>query len=408
MEILTSILPIPVLAEIPDYGVDNALQILQNYSFISNKLGESFQTLWDNIIFDTTSSYWQAVVAGALDFSLLGLIFYAWNGFKIDNDKRQKIVIDGAVMVLILAILLGGNGLLTSKILAVTRSFDVSLSRTLATTQVLDLTIADALKNISLSQTSQDQVNRLLAECQVLQGDEAIECLEKQIPEVEKIVTLAEAQDPLLNNPAAKYAKGMLGYIKGIVTNSAQGDALKVAARLSNNLFFGNPVIMGIVKLVFGGIQLAFNFALEVASILHALLLPLVIGIIFTPIGPKYVETWVQGYIQLVLIKFLYIALIGLTAEAIVLSEAQFATGMAFLIFSSVLGPMVAFYMAQGGGAQLAKFAAARTISALSNTVQAGASLATAGAGGMGSMLGKSLAGKGLARRSTRPRTSTR
>ena len=186
MEILTSIIPIPVLAEIPDYGVDNALQILQNYSLISNKLGESFQTLWDNIIFDTTSSYWLAVVAGALDFSLLGLIFYAWNGFKIDNDKRQKIVIDGAVMVLILALLLGGNGLLTSKVLAVTRSFDVNLSRTLATTQVLDLTIADALKNISLSQTSQDQVNRLLAECQVLQGDEAIDCLEKQIPEVNK------------------------------------------------------------------------------------------------------------------------------------------------------------------------------------------------------------------------------
>ena len=406
MELLSlSLTHVQYLAELPDYGVDNALQILQNYSLISNKLGESFQTLWDNVIFDTTSSYWLAVVAGALDFSLLGLIFYAWNGFKADNDKRPKIIIDGAIMVLILALLLGGNGLLTSKVLAVTRSFDVNLSRTLATTQVLDLTIADALKNISLSQTSQDQVNRLLAECQVLQGDEAIDCLEKQIPEVEKIVALAEAQDPLLNNPAAKYAKGMLGYIKGVVTNSAQGDALKVAARLSNNLFFGNPVIMGIVKLVFGGIQLAFNFALEVASILHALLLPLVIGIIFTPIGPKYVETWVQGYIQLVLIKFLYIALIGLTAEAIVLSEAQFATGMAFLIFSSVLGPMVAFYMAQGGGAQLAKFAAARTISTLSNTVQAGASIATAGAGGMGSMLGKSLAGKGLARRSTRPRT---
>ena len=76
---------------------------------------------------------------------------------------------------------------------------------------------------------------------------------------------------------------------------------------------------------------------------------------------------------------------------------------MAFLIFSSVLGPMVAFYMAQGGGANLAHFAAAKTISVLSNTVQAGTSLATAGAGGMGSLLGKSLAGKGLARRSTRP-----
>ena len=29
-----------LLGELPDYGVDDALQILQNHSFISNKIGE--------------------------------------------------------------------------------------------------------------------------------------------------------------------------------------------------------------------------------------------------------------------------------------------------------------------------------------------------------------------------------
>ncbi len=46
MELLTlSINQVPILGEIPDYGVDDALQILQNNSFISNKLAESFQTV---------------------------------------------------------------------------------------------------------------------------------------------------------------------------------------------------------------------------------------------------------------------------------------------------------------------------------------------------------------------------
>lgn len=405
MELLSlSLTHIPLLAEIPDYGVDDALQILQNNSFISNKLGESFQSLWDSVIFDTNSSYWRAVVAGALDFALLGLILYAWQGMKSENDNRQKIITEGIAMTMILVILLGGNGAMASSILGITRSLDVGLTRTLAKTQVLDLSIASALKNISLSNTAQDRVNKLLDECNGIQGQEGIECLEKQVAEIEEIVRWAEENDPIANNPAAKYAKGILEYIKELANNTANGDGFKVAAGLSNTLFFGNPIIMGIVKLIFGGVQMAFSFGLEVASILHALLLPLVIGIIFTPIGAKYVETWVQGYVQLVSVKFLYIALIGLVAEAIVISDAQFFTGIPFLILSSVLGPMIAFLMAKGGGAHIAKVVASSTTSTLSNIVQTGATVATGGASGAGSMLGKSMfkaGSKGLARRTT-------
>jgi hypothetical protein len=90
-------------------------------------------------------------------------ILYAWDGFKAENDNRQKLIIDGIVMVMILGIFLGGNGRITSNLLAVTHAFDQSLSRTLAKTQILDLTIADALKNISLSNQAQDQVNKLLS-----------------------------------------------------------------------------------------------------------------------------------------------------------------------------------------------------------------------------------------------------
>lgn len=404
MELLETLTNITTFAEIPDYGANHALDILQNYSYISNKLGESFQTLWDGIIFDTESSYWRAVISGALDFALLGIFLFAWNGFKSENDHRQKLIVEGLAMITILGILLGGNGFFTSQILAVTHSFDVNLNRTLAKTQVLDLSIADALKDIALSQASQDKVNKLLAECQVLQANESLACLEKQIPEIEEIVKQAELQDPIANSPAGKYARGVLDYLKDLASNAASGNGLKAASLAVNNVFFGNPFIMGAIKLVFGGIQLAFNFALETASILHALLLPLVISTIFTPLGPKYTETWIQGYVQIVSIKFLYIALIGLTAQAIVVSEAQFATGIAFLIFSSVMGPMVAFLMAKGGGANLAKFVASSTTSALSNTVQGATTLATGGAGGIGSLVGKGLfkaGSKGLARRTT-------
>lgn len=404
MELLETFTNITTFAEIPDYGANHALDILQNYSYISNKLGESFQTLWDGIIFDTESSYWRAVISGALDFALLGIFLFAWNGFKSENDHRQKLIVEGFAMITILGILLGGNGFFTSQILAVTHSFDVNLNRTLAKTQVLDLSIADALKDIALSQASQDKVNKLLAECQVLQANESLACLEKQIPEIEEIVKQAELQDPIANSPAGKYARGVLDYLKDLASNAASGNGLKAASLAVNNVFFGNPFIMGAIKLVFGGIQLAFNFALETASILHALLLPLVISTIFTPLGPKYTETWIQGYVQIVSIKFLYIALIGLTAQAIVVSEAQFATGIAFLIFSSVMGPMVAFLMAKGGGANLAKFVASSTTSALSNTVQGATTLATGGAGGIGSLVGKGLfkaGSKGLARRTT-------
>ncbi|MEN9565123.1 MAG: hypothetical protein RLZZ69_319 [Cyanobacteriota bacterium] len=77
MELLEALTNITTFAEIPDYGVNHALDILQNYSYISNKLGESFQTLWDGIIFNIESSYWRAVISGALDFALLGIFLFA-------------------------------------------------------------------------------------------------------------------------------------------------------------------------------------------------------------------------------------------------------------------------------------------------------------------------------------------
>ncbi len=400
-----SFAPLPILANIPDYAAGDALDILKNSSTIANQLGESFQTLWEGIIFNTDSSFWVAVVGGALDFALIGLVIYAWNGFKTDNDNRQKVMTEGLVMVIILSLLLGGNGALTSKILAVTHGFDVSLNRALAKTQVLDLTIAEALENISLSNASQDKVDKLIGECQDLQGDEKIECLNKQIVEIEEIVKWAEANDPIINSPAARYAKGALSSIETAVGLVADGKPFKALATSTNSMLFNSLGIMGIIKLIFAGVQLAFNFALEVASILHALLLPLVIGVIFTPIGSKYTETWIQGYVQIVSIKFLYTALIGLTAEAIVRSQTQFATGMPFLIFSSVLGPAVAYLMAKGGGANLAQKAASATQGAMSSAVKGGASLATGGAGKLGMMLGKNLMGSaksGLARRATK------
>ena len=180
--------PLTVLAEIPDYKAGEALEILKNSSTIAAELGESFQTLWDGIIFNTDSSFWIAVVSGALDFALIGLVIFAWNSFKTDNDNRQKIMLEGLIMVTILSILLGGNGAFTSNILAVTHGFDVRLNRALAKTQVLDLTIAQSLENISLSNASKDKVDALIDECTALQGDEKIKCLEKQIVEIEKMV----------------------------------------------------------------------------------------------------------------------------------------------------------------------------------------------------------------------------
>lgn len=397
---------LPIVAIIPNFdSTDDALQILENSSFISNSLGKSFQTLWDGIIFNTTSSFWRAVIVGALDFALLGMILYAWNGFKADNDKQQKLIIEGITMIFILALLLGGNGVLTSNILAITHAFDVNLNRNLAELQVIDLSIANSLKNISLSNTAKDRVDKLLSECDEQSGAAGIECLQKQQAEIEKIVDWAVANDPIANSPAARYGREVLDFIRSQTTDLVEGRPLSAVTRAVNSVVAGNQVMMGVIKLVFGAIQLAFNFALEIASLLHALLLPLVIGVVFTPVGAKYVETWIQGYVQIVSIKFLYTVLIGLAAEAIVLSEAQFATGIPFLVFSSVMGPVVAFLMAKGGGADLAKFISSSTTSALSNAVQGGAALATGGASGLGGLVGKSaftVGSKGLARRTTR------
>ncbi|MEL6439156.1 MAG: hypothetical protein AAFQ80_07900 [Cyanobacteria bacterium J06621_8] len=392
-----------LLAEIPDYAVGDALDILQNYSFVSNALAESFLTVWEGVVFNTDSAFWKATIAGGLDLALLAMLVYAWDGFKLDQSKREPYIINGVVMVLILAVLLGGNGFLVSNILKITYFFDHNLIQTLANTQLLDLSIADSLKNISLTNDARDLVDSLLDECNSLSGQESLDCLQTQAAEIEKIATAAEQNDPILNNPAAKYAKDILAFLSDIATNAANGDALGLIAQTSNRIVTSNPIMMAVLKFIFGGIQLAFNFGLEVASILHALALPLVIAVIFSPVGAKYTQVWIKGKIQLLLVKFFYLGVVGLTAEAIVRSGSQLATGVGFLIFSSVVGPALAFYMARGGGSNLAEFVSNKVSSAMSYAVQQGAVMASGGAGKLGFATGKLFTSPGgLVKRTTR------
>jgi hypothetical protein len=373
-----------------DSFTDDAFSILKTAQGVNAELAKSWSVLWDELIFNINSSWWRGLIISAFNIALIGVLMFAFNEFKHAGEEgRQKILIQSVCLALIMGLILGGNGVILFNILRITKGFETKLVSGLAEVQIHDVKLKDALQNVSLSNSAKEKVDAALASCDNSVGDAYAACIKSKEAEIQAIVEEAE-KNILTNNVAAKYARGVLDYIKDLGSDVASGDVLSAVGKISNTIV-GNTPIFWILQIFLAAVQVAFSMALEIASLLHASALPFVIAFLFTPWATKFMESWISGWIQIVAIKFFYTSIIGIAAYALIYSEGQFTTALPFLFLVSIAGPTLALMLAKGGGAQLAGSLSNTTVGMATGAIKTAASAGAAYATGGGSMLGKNL-----------------
>ena len=272
---------------------DDAFEILNMAINTFEGVNAAWANLWDNLVFNTSSSWWVGILLIASNIAIFGILYVAISLFTAKPDERVELVVKTINLSLIAAICLAGNGYFISNCLNVAKGFEAFAVKTLAETQIIDLSINQALQNVVLTNVGQERIQTYLDECRSRVGDELVTCMQDIQPKIEAIVADAEANLPA-NSWLAKTGRDIADFV-GEVAQEASVDP-RGALVLGVNALGGNQVVMAILKLFLAAVQTAFAMALEAASILHSMLLPIVVAILFTPFGVQFLKQWLQQF----------------------------------------------------------------------------------------------------------------
>ena len=380
------------LGFIPNWEFNSdALSILQSTTEIFEDLAETYNILWEELIFNE-SSWWIAILLTSGVVALLAVISVIYEAFQQqtieDNTWKIKLI----AMALLFSLAFGNNGLLMRQTLQVGRGFEVFAITRMGQIQLVDLTISEALDNVGASSAVATTISRLQNECQDAQGDEKAQCYTDLVPRVEEIVEEARANLPP-GSGAIRYAQDWLDFAQTVAERVTTGNISDAAVLVAQSAILNEPVML-IFRAALAFLQSALAMGLEVAALIHAALLPYVVAFIFTNIGEDLLKKWVLGWLGIFLIKFCYLIAIGIGAYAVTFAQAEITAGTTLLIYMAIVAPTLAYSASRLGGAQVAQVAATRTTAAANTTVNALTSVTSAAVTGGSSAAAQNLIGQ--------------
>ena len=92
----------------------------------------------------------------------------------------------------------------------------------------------------------------------------------------------------------------------------------------------------------------AYQWGLELALLLTALMGPLAVGGSLLPVGSRAIVGWLTGFFTVALAKLSFNIILGLAGQLIATAEAS--QPMIFLAFIGIVAPFLATGIAAGGG----------------------------------------------------------
>lgn len=320
-----------------------SLLVLKEALSTGELIFQGFENVWQQVILNTSSPIWVTVMRFAADIALLILIYLALTqGSEVVRKRDWHGLVLLIVWPTIVALMLGNNGYLISQGIGALRTIDREFVRAMSTTQIASTNIQNALRDIQLTNAAKEQIDSLINQCNSFNGTEYSNCLNAALPEIERIVEEAEAQNN--GNPLA-VLKNYTDKIKGAILNIAEVGQIILAPQ--------KIVLTTLVHALLIAVQLAFNMIIEIALLLHSILAPIAVILTLIPTGQRYISIWLTWFAAIAAIQVCYTIIIGLAATAIVLSNAQLFSDVTFLVLAAFFGPALAYAMSKGGGVAL-------------------------------------------------------
>lgn len=323
-------------------------QLLENAAAGASLVADGFNQLWEQTL--TGGLYASLCKVGVL-FAVgsLALFMVQW-GKQMLNGEEQRAVAE-LIWPLVVALLLANNGKILASGTLMLRGYINTVNN-----YVLEYTAADA----DLRAAYQQGIGQAAVEAAV--GNAIQQCRSAQLSNQEQIECLKQAKEEL----QAKFPNIFQGDKgEGIGSWVLQGlDKIDQAAQeadggsnpiegIANKLTAASSAAIGAVVTSFItslllALNNAYQWGLELALLLTALIGPLAVGGSLMPIGTKAIVGWLTGFFTVAIAKLSFNIILGLAGQLV--ASAQASQPMIFLAFIGIVAPFLATGIAAGGG----------------------------------------------------------
>ena len=325
--------------------------LIENASAGASLVAEGFNELWQQTL--TGGLYASLCKVGVLfAFASLSLFMVHWFKHMIYDEEQRAF--SELIWPLIVTVLLANNGSLLANSTLALREYINSVNN-----YILEYTAADADLRAAYQQALgqaalETAVGNAIQECRSsqLSNEEGIQCLkqaradlEAKFPDIFK-----DAEGGSYLGAADSWVTQGLDKINQAVSE-AEGDGL--VGSIANKFTAASSAAIGAVVTTFItslllALNNAYQWGLELALLLTALIAPLAVGGSLMPIGNKAIFGWLTGFFTVGLAKLSFNIILGLAGQLIATAKAS--QPMIFLAFIGLVAPFLATGIAAGGG----------------------------------------------------------
>ena len=332
-----------LLAQQNAIGNEYAQSILQRSADLTHNTAQSWARIWE-ITVNSDEPIWQALVQIGIFITLGGIIYLAIKeGNRLIDSPSWRRLISLFQFPLGVLVLLLGNGFFLVGIVRYIRAVAYTLLVQVLNFTFAGISISDALQKIQNTSVANARAREIFADCIDKTGLALSDCI----------------NDPV----KVQQANDLLQALSGTDGNTAplNGNLLTQTGNFLVGNLTGAVVLpfLNLIYIFFASLQWAFINGIEVALLLTALFAPIALGFSMLPSTGPTIFAWFSGYVALFLMQLGYVIIVGFTANILALTEqagqpvGSTITDVAFLLFLSVIAPIMAMAVAGGGGIAL-------------------------------------------------------
>ncbi|BAZ18349.1 hypothetical protein NIES4071_102340 (plasmid) [Calothrix sp. NIES-4071] len=366
----------------------SSTDILQNAANGSQQIAQGFDQLWQQTL---NGNLYSALIKVARLFALATLLFYMVELAKNwMNQEDQKALSSWIWPIIVISLMVNDGALIKTATLSARNYINVINNDILQETAAgasletaynsaigettLKKEIGSALERCRSLGTSKDAADCLTEQKQKLQAKAAEFYRNQQISQggqdaLSVLDNVANGIMSVINDPVGAVGSGI-----GSVWDAAMGGV--------------GEVVTSLVTVLLLALNNAYQWCIEFALLLTALLGPMAVGASLLPYGQKAIFAWLSSIMGVGVAKLSFNIICGLCGQLV--SNAQANQPMIFLLFVGLLSPLLATALGAGGGmATMGAVAKGGELAA-----RAGAAVATSGASEVKAGMARAAASK--------------
>ncbi len=364
------------MLDIVYFAAPTSNDILENAAGGSQLIAEGFNQLWEQTL---NGGLYAALMKVAQLFALATLTFYMVDLAKSwINQEDMKAMSSWMWPILIIGLMANNGALLRSGTLSA-RNYINQVNNDILSYTAAGANLETAYNRAVGNMTLKAEVGRAMERCRSMGGSsqDAIQCLQKAEAEL-------KAKSPQLFNgsapPSGSWELNPLTLFKatadaiGSAIDNPGGAIQKVGAAVWDTAMGGiGDMVTSFVTVILLALNNAYQWCIEFALLLTALLGPMAVGASLLPFGQRAIFAWLSAIMACGIAKLSFNIMVGLCSQLV--SNAGENQPMIFLLFVGLLSPLLASALGAGGGmAAMGAMAKGGAIAA-----EAGLAVATAG-----------------------------